>query len=146
MKIKTIIFDMHGVLFEYGDDLDYPIVPIKAGIDLLDALSKESYCFYGCTNWNGIIVDQISTQYPYITNHFEAIIYPEISGYKKPHFEMFNFLMRTYDLEPQETLLLDDAFQNIEAAHTFGMQGIHIQNFIDVYPELSKLGINIGSN
>lgn len=44
----------------------------------------------------------------------------------KPHKEIYEYLLKTYDLKPEECIFFDDKKENTEAAKRFGMEAVTI--------------------
>lgn len=59
----------------------------------------------------------------------------------KPEPEIYQALLDTYGLKPEECVFLDDRPQNIEAARKAGMEGIVFTGFKEAVRELEKYGI-----
>jgi len=93
-------------------------------IYLLSNLSKESF-------------DYIS-RYP-----FFALIDGGVYSYQehicKPDAGIYEVLLARYALQPDETVFLDDAEANIEAAKQIGMLGIVFSSLEQVKPQLERL-------
>ena len=45
---------------------------------------------------------------------------------RKPDTEIFEKVLQTYDLNPQETVFYDDNLENIQAANQIGIQAIQV--------------------
>jgi HAD superfamily hydrolase (TIGR01509 family) len=61
----------------------------------------------------------------------------------KPSKEIYQHLLEKYDLNPDETLFLDDLQENINGAKKVGIHGIRFRNVAQVKQELKKLGIDL---
>ena len=44
-------------------------------------------------------------------------------GIVKPSYEIFDYLCKTYNLTPEETIFVDDRCDNIEGAEKYGIRG-----------------------
>lgn len=60
-------------------------------------------------------------------NLFERNFYSHEMGMRKPDPQIYIEALREADLNPEETLFIDDMKENIEAAGTLGMKVLHIQ-------------------
>lgn len=56
---------------------------------------------------------------------FEKVFYSYELGMRKPNIEIFNHIIRTYDLSPKRTLFIDDKLENTNAAKE---AGLHVWN------------------
>ncbi|MDZ4822990.1 MAG: HAD family phosphatase [Flavobacteriales bacterium] len=60
-------------------------------------------------------------------SHFEKIIYSHELGLRKPHVEAFQKVCTLYNLNPAETLFIDDSSQHVEGA---GRAGLRATQFV----------------
>ena len=60
----------------------------------------------------------------------------------KPMPEIYELLIRRYDLVPEECVFLDDTTANLDGAEKFGIHTIHFQNRAQAIEELRKLGVD----
>ena len=58
-----------------------------------------------------------------VMNHFDKCIFSATAGCIKPSAEIFDYLCRECDIEPRETLFIDDSEKNIKGACDFGILG-----------------------
>lgn len=61
-----------------------------------------------------------------IQDYFEKVYYSFEMGMRKPDEEIFLEVLNQNDLNPEETLLIDDSLPNIVTAEQLGMQAIHV--------------------
>ncbi len=61
-----------------------------------------------------------------IQDYFEKVYYSFEMGMRKPDEEIFLEVLNQNDLNPEETLLIDDSLPNIVTAGQLGMQTIHV--------------------
>lgn len=54
---------------------------------------------------------------------FEKCIFSAAVGHVKPDADMFEYLCRECDIDPAETLFIDDSEKNIKGAQAFGIKG-----------------------
>lgn len=109
---------------------------------LISSLKENGYKVYLLSNYGG-------RNYQYAKDHFSfikladgAVISYEV-GSVKPEPEIFEALIRKYNLNPQETVFLDDLKTNIEAAKTHGFYTILFKNLNQALEELRSLGVMI---
>ena len=71
---------------------------------------------------------------------FERNFYSHEMGMRKPNPEIYLLALKEADLDPEETLFIDDMEENIEAARIIGMKGLHIQpgTLLEILPEFLK--------
>lgn len=54
---------------------------------------------------------------------FETCIFSAVCGYVKPSKEIFEYLCKTCEIEPHQTLFVDDSEKNIRGSEAYGIQG-----------------------
>lgn len=57
----------------------------------------------------------------------------------KPDREIYEYLLREYDLKAEECIFLDDRKGNTEAAEAVGMQAIQFTSYEEAHEKLSKI-------
>ena len=58
---------------------------------------------------------------------FEKAYFSFQIGMRKPDLEFFNFVLKKHDLKPEETLFIDDSFQNIPPAQELGIKTYYLK-------------------
>ncbi|NMH28039.1 HAD family hydrolase [Flavobacterium silvaticum] len=58
---------------------------------------------------------------------FEKVFYSYEMGMRKPDIEVFNTIIRKYDLDPRKTLFIDDKTENTDAAKQVGIKVWNLQ-------------------
>jgi glucose-1-phosphatase len=108
--------------------IEYP----RERIEFLKQL-KEKYRLFLFSNTNGIHVEAFKKLYHTNFNSgslddlFEKAYYSHIAGYRKPDHQSFLNILKDSNLKPEETLFIDDALVNVEAAKEVGMHAIHLE-------------------
>lgn len=112
-------------------------VPSKT-IDLLIQLKAQGYQLYLLSNTNEIHINVALRAWDK-TNHkgpdhiFDKVYLSHEMGMRKPNKEIFEFVCKTENLVPAETLFIDDSIQHIEGATSIGLQTYHLQNQEEIY-------------
>jgi HAD superfamily hydrolase (TIGR01509 family) len=68
-----------------------------------------------------------SVDLPSLDSLFEKTYYSHLIGRRKPHPEVFNFIVAENNLDKVATLFIDDSYQHIEGARQAGIQALHLQ-------------------
>lgn len=70
---------------------------------------------------------QIDDQYGWqnFSNHFEYIGYSHEIHQRKPDGKVFQLLLNSCEIEPQETLFVDDTLEHIKGARKLGIHALH---------------------
>lgn len=59
-------------------------------------------------------------------DYFIKAYYSHDMGLRKPYPESFEYILKEQNLQPEETLFIDDTLKNIEGARMVGLQTIHL--------------------
>lgn len=108
--------------------LDFPV----ARLQLLQQLSQH-YNLYLLSNTNAIHLHALnailekSRGIPSLDMFFNKCYYSHEIGYRKPEKEAYQIIIDENDLQPAQTLFIDDTLPNVEAAKELGIQTIHLQ-------------------
>lgn len=73
------------------------------------------------SNTNGIHCPWVFEEYPEFSLFQDAVLSYQ-TGFIKPHPEIYQYAIDTYDLDPAATLYIDDLPQNIATGREFGFQ------------------------
>ena len=107
--------------------LDFP----EENADLFRRLRSEGYKLYLLSNTNEMHIDYYSKLLREQKGHnllaelFDRTFYSHEIGYRKPHREAFEYVLKAERLKPAETLFIDDLAHNIIGARQTGMQAYH---------------------
>lgn len=114
--------------------LDIP----KHRIELLERLNSK-YDTYLLSNTNVIHMDSInkylheSHNLPSLKPLFNTCYYSQDIGHRKPNAEAFEFVLNAHNLNPEETLFLDDNAENVAASKALGIQTILVRQDVATY-------------
>jgi HAD superfamily hydrolase (TIGR01509 family) len=59
----------------------------------------------------------------------------------KPDSDIYELIIKRYDLTPDKCVFIDDTEKNVIGAIRSGIKGIHFQSIEQMMDELKKLGI-----
>ena len=76
-----------------------------------------------------------------IRNLFDAVVFSWHKGNLKPSQEAFKHIIDELGVSKEEAVFTDDGKKNIEAAKSFGMQGILFENIEVLKKSLVELGV-----
>lgn len=68
-----------------------------------------------------------SVDLPSLDSLFEKAYYSHLIGRRKPHPEVFDFIVAENNLDKDATLFIDDSYQHIEGARQAGIHALHLQ-------------------
>ncbi|WP_022757227.1 HAD family hydrolase [Butyrivibrio fibrisolvens] len=117
------------------------IVKLRStSIPLIEGLKKAHYRVLVLSNFSKNAVD---------TNKVEMAFLDYVDGgilsYKnhviKPDSDIYELIIKRYDLTPDKCVFIDDTEKNVIGAIRSGIKGIHFQSIEQMMDELKKLGI-----
>ncbi|MBI2792636.1 MAG: HAD family phosphatase [Gammaproteobacteria bacterium] len=117
------------------------LTPIPGSIEMLKQL-HASHPLFALTDNTHEIMAYLQQRYDFWPL-FKGIVVSAKVGYLKPSNEIFQHLLTTYQINPQETVFIDDLARNVEGAKMLGIHGIQFENTEQCIKELQKLQINI---
>ncbi len=77
-----------------------------------------------------------------LKDHFEKIYYSHLIGIRKPKPEGFTYIIKEQNLDPKETLFIDDSPQHVEGALKAGLKAVWLDlEKQDVHGLIAELGL-----
>lgn len=135
-KTGTTCTDIRDAFEEFLRDL--PVERLK----MIDKLRENGYKLFVLSNTNPIMynhwIDNAFRQDgKSINDYFDGIVTSFQEKMCKPTPALFQRVVDRYNLNPEETLMLDDSEANVKAARSIGLKAIRIQpegkdSFMDV--------------
>ncbi len=149
---KDVISKIRGENSEYGkefdliwENVDKLVEPYDYTVNMIDTLKKRGFRVYLLSNYP-VSLFELHTKcghFPFL----DKIDGKVVSAYVKlvkPDREIYEYLLKKYDLKAEECVFLDDRPENVEGARKVGMEGILFENYEQAWAELNKRGnINI---
>ena len=104
----------------------------KERLSLLRDLRKHDYNLYVLSNTNAIMFNHwidnaFRAEGLTINDYFDNIVVSFQEKMCKPDAEIFEIVLKRYNLDPKETLFLDDSEKNCRAAHEVGIRVIQVK-------------------
>ena len=96
------------------------IAPTEA---LIHDLKAAGYKLYVLSNMSREFIDFLREQPVY--RHFDGEVVSCEEGMVKPQPEIYDLLLERFNLEPEQTLFIDDRKENVEAAALKGINTVH---------------------
>lgn len=93
---------------------------------------KTKYQLYLLSNTNEIHLQEFQRRYALLQQEqdfdalFDAAYYSHRIGHRKPNASAFEYVINIHQLNPAETIFIDDSINNIEAAKQLGLQTVHL--------------------
>ena len=92
------------------------------------------------TNWSAETFHPVKDSYPFL-NYFEGIVVSGDEKIKKPDYKIYQILLNRYNVNAKESVFIDDALENIEAADDLGFQTIHFVSASQMETELKNIEV-----
>ena len=73
--------------------------------------------------------------------YFHKTYFSHIMGLRKPNANIFDKVIIENDLDPEETLFIDDSPQHITGAKKVGLHTLHLVGGLDIVDALKKMGL-----
>ena len=116
------------------------LTPIQATIDLLHTLHQEaSHDLFVLSNMHHASIGYLEEHFD-IWKLFTGKVISCRVAKVKPEPDIFDYLLSTHNLIPQETVFIDDMKENVQAALAFGVRAIQFHNASQCRRELRALG------
>lgn len=94
---------------------------------------KSNYRLFLLSNTNHIHIESIKRQYGVqyfeeFSSLFEKVYLSHDLGLRKPHKNVFDFIVNEQGLIPEQTLFVDDSPQHVEGAVLAGLNAYHLKD------------------
>ena len=115
--------------------------PIQGTVDIFRQMKETGrYKFYALTNWSAELFPIALERYDFL-HWFDGRVVSGEEKLRKPAPEFYQILLDRYNLQPQETLFIDDNLRNVKAAEELGINCIHYQSPEQLKNELQQLNM-----
>jgi len=108
--------------------------------DAIMYLKNKGYPVFLLSNTNELHFSYIMERYPIVHSLDEWILSYEV-GAKKPKQKIYDAIFEKTDVVRNEVLYIDDVSEYVEAAKTYGLQGLVFKNAKDVWELLKENSI-----
>ena len=121
----------------------YKLFHIKEDVvDIMKKLKTNGYNVYILSNINKYVTDRIGIDE--LLSDVDGAVLSYLIHEIKPGEEIYKYLLKKYDLNPSETMFIDDMQANIDTANKLGILGKKVErnsteDIIDVLNELDLL-------
>ena len=107
----------------------------KDSLEILKSLAAKNYNLYILSNFHKKAFNYVTNRYDFF-NYFDGRVISAAVKMIKPEAEIYDYLLKKFDLEAEETVFIDDSRKNIEAASAKGIRVIHFKNAESLAEEL----------
>jgi putative hydrolase of the HAD superfamily len=115
---------------------------IEETIHIIQKLKSAGYRLYILSNLPKETYEIFVMQRPEFFEQFDGMCFSFQTGTVKPDLEIYDYILKTYDLDPSECVFIDDREQNIIAAQQKDINGIVYKKNM-LAQELLKFGITL---
>ena len=112
---------------ELFDEVLRSLTPIQGSIDLIRALSDSEHRVFVLSNMSHTSIAYLENRHNF-WDLFDGIVISCRIQKVKPELGIFEHLLNHYQLDPGETIFIDDTIENLTAASSLGIQTI---KFVD---------------
>jgi 2-haloacid dehalogenase len=113
---------------------------IPENVQVLSRLKEAGERTYAITNFSCEKFALARLHYDFF-DLFDGIVVSGAEGVLKPDLRIFQRFLRRYNLKAQECIFVDDNSDNIAAASSLGMSGIHYREPLDLAQALAERGV-----
>jgi len=99
----------------------------QSSIDQFLELKARDYLCYILSNWSAETFKGMEEDYPFLKNFDGKIISGEVK-LVKPDKSIYELAIYRFNLEPAETIFVDDKLENIQTAKSLNFKTIHLIN------------------
>lgn len=128
--------DIAFVLNNWTDMLQ----PIQENVELIYPLKAKGYSLYLLSNFHSEAIQTMFQTYDFF-DLFDGGVISAHENVVKPDEAIYKILLERFDLQPQDSLFIDDSLANIHAGQRLGIDGIHLPYLANLKKELQELHI-----
>ena len=88
------------------------------------------------------IQDEIEKKYLFPTL-IDGAIYSFNTRCRKPDRQIYDCLLESSKADPEECVFIDDLIENVHAAQSIGIKGIHFKDEDNLITDLHRIGIRV---
>jgi len=115
--------------------------PIEGTVDVLKELKTNgSTKLYALTNWSAETFPVALDRYDFL-NWFDGRLVSGEEKTRKPFLDIYEKLISRFEIDPSDSVYIDDNLRNLHPAKELGMHTIHFKTPQGLRDELSALGI-----
>tara|TARA_B100002052_G_scaffold122724_1_gene112922 strand:+ start:131 stop:724 length:594 start_codon:yes stop_codon:yes gene_type:complete len=109
----------------------------EESIKVLRQLKDKNYKCYVLSNWSAETFEGIPIDFPFM-QLFDGLLISGEDKLIKPDQAIYELAKKRFNLDPEETVFIDDKLENIEAAQKMNFKTIHLINPKNIEMEIKK--------
>ena len=107
-------------------------------VEWVKGLKERGYHLYILSNYAEYTYEKTSHKMEFLP-YMDGVVFSYRCKLIKPEKEIYEYICKTYELKPEESVFLDDREDNVEAARNMGMHGIVFENYAQGSETLEQL-------
>ena len=119
------------------DAVPHFLTPIEPTIELVRELSDTDNSLYVVSNMAIASIEHLEREHD-IWHLFDGVVISSRVKMVKPEPAIFEYLLQTFQLRPDETIFIDDMPENVAAAEALGIVGIRFEHAAQCRQALNK--------
>ena len=109
----------------------------EESIDILKKLKDKNYECYVLSNWSAETFLGMTDDYPFL-KLFDGLLISGEDKLMKPDSAIYELAINRFNLNPNETIFIDDKLENIQAAQNLNLLTIHLTDPNKIEYEINK--------
>ena len=107
-------------------------------VEWVKGLKEKGYHLYILSNYAEYTYEKTSHKMEFLP-YMDGVVFSYRCKLIKPEKEIYEYICKTYELKPEESVFLDDREDNVQAARNMGMNGIVFENYAQGSETLEQL-------
>lgn len=115
--------------------------PFHGTVEIFKQLKESNkYKIYALTNWSAETFPFAVARFNFL-DWFDGVVVSGTEKMRKPTPEFYQVLLDRYNVNPAESLFIDDNYRNVLAAEKMGIKSIHFKSAEELSAKLNELGV-----
>lgn len=115
---------------------------IKGTVEIFRRLKSAGMPLYALSNWSHEAFPVAYEKYDFM-KEFDGLVVSGFEKLLKPDHAIYRVLMQRYNINPEETVYIDDNKPNADAAAELGFNAVHFRSPEQLKTELRSLGLEV---
>ena len=109
----------------------------EESVNILKKLKDKNYDCYVLSNWSAETFEGMTDDYPFL-KLFDGLLISGEDKLIKPDHAIYQLARDRFNLNPEETVFIDDKLENIQAAQEMNFKTIHLTDPNIIKTEIKK--------
>lgn len=132
---------------QYSQEITYVLnhwtdmmTPIEENVKIAYKLKEKGYSLYLLSNFHLEAIETVFQKYDFFKIFDGKIISAHVHKIK-PDLDIYKLLLDKYNINPSESVFIDDSFMNTAAAEELGITSIYLPYLDDLNEKLKQINI-----